>query len=100
MEKQNKPLEGLLKNIISDLGSGGKLSNDDISEAWKSVVGRRAFEHARPVSIRKSVIIVNVDASSWLYELTTKKKEILKDLSKRLKNKKVVDIRFRIGDIR
>lgn len=100
MKKQDNPLAGLLKNIISDLSSGGKLSNEDISEAWKSVVGKRAFEHARPVSIRNSVVVVNVDASSWLYELTTKKREILKNLSKRLKDKKVKDIRFRIGEIR
>jgi hypothetical protein len=41
-----------------------------------------------------------MDDSSWLYELTIQKKEILKKLSTELKSKKIKDITFRIGDLR
>jgi hypothetical protein len=41
-----------------------------------------------------------VDNSSWLFELTLKKRIILKKLQAGLEGKKLKDIRFRIGDIK
>jgi hypothetical protein len=40
-----------------------------------------------------------VDRSGWLYELATKKREILERLAARFGGKKLRDIRFRIGEI-
>lgn len=100
MEKDKNPLEGLVRGIITDLGKKGRLSEEDMLCAWKDAVGEAASKHARPASFKGSSLIVNVDGSSWLYELTTKKKEILKKLEGRLAGNKLKDIRFRIGEIK
>ena len=94
------PLGGVVKNIISDIGKRGTLTEEEMLAAWEAVAGRRAAKHARPASLKKSKLVVNVDGSSWLYELTLKKKEILRRLGEELGNKKVSDIRFRIGEVR
>ena len=94
------PLEGIVKNIISDIGTKGRVSEEEIIDAWKASVGRRASGHARPTSLKKSRLVVNVDGSAWLYELTLKKKEVLKKLSGRLKDKDIKEIRFRIGEVK
>ncbi|MDD5422208.1 MAG: DUF721 domain-containing protein [Candidatus Omnitrophica bacterium] len=99
-DKDKKSIEDILKRVIKTLGPEKRLSEEDIIEIWKEAAGEAGASHSRPVSLRKSNMIVNVDGSSWLYELTTKKREILKKLEGRLKGKKLKDIRFRIGEIK
>jgi len=96
--KKQRSIGDLLKDVIKDLGKPSRLSEEDMMGAWKDAAGEAAARHTRPVSFRKSSLIVNVDGSSWLYELTLKKKDILQRLEGRLKGKKLKDIRFRIGD--
>lgn len=98
MSDAPNPLEGILKNVIKKI-SKKRPSEIEIWDAWERAVGGAAARHSRPVSLQKSVLIVNVDMSTWLYELSTAQGEILKKLSLALKKNKVKDIRFRIGDI-
>ncbi|MDD5173277.1 MAG: DUF721 domain-containing protein [Candidatus Omnitrophota bacterium] len=94
------PLEGLVKSIISGFAGKEKLSEEEIRSAWGLVVGDRAAKHSRPRSFAGSRLIVHVDDSGWLYELTTRKKSILNSLSSKLKGKKLKDITFRMGDLK
>lgn len=94
------PLGELVKKVIKKLGGKGHLGEEEIINAWAFVVGRKAARHTKPVSFRKSVLLINVNESSWLYELTIRKKEILKGLAARLEGKKLKDIRFRIGEVK
>jgi predicted nucleic acid-binding Zn ribbon protein len=93
-------LEGVLKNIISGLGGKGRMTEEEMAAAWRKAAGRKAAARTKVVSFRKSVLTVNADDSSWLYELTMKKREILKKLGGKLAGKKLKDIRFRIGEVK
>jgi predicted nucleic acid-binding Zn ribbon protein len=93
------PLSDLVKKVVKGLEGKGLLTEEEMREAWREAVGADAARHSTPVSFKKESVFVNVDRSSWLYELTTKKKEILQKLEARLPSKKFKDIRFRIGDI-
>jgi predicted nucleic acid-binding Zn ribbon protein len=99
-DEAKKPLEGLVKNIIGNFAGKDKLTEEEIRSSWELVVGRDAAKHSRPRSFADSRLIVHVDDSSWLYELTTRKKYILNNLSSELKGKKLKDITFRIGELR
>ena len=99
-DETKKPLEDLVKNIIGNLGSKDKLTEEEIRLAWDLVVGKKAARHSKPRSFQGSRLIVHVDDSSWLYELTTRKKYILSNLSSELKGKRLKEITFRIGDLR
>jgi predicted nucleic acid-binding Zn ribbon protein len=93
------PLGGILDGVIKKLGGRGRFTEEEMALAWAEAAGEEAARHSRPVSFRRSSIFVNVDRSTWLAELTVRRKEILSRLEERLKGKKFRDIRFRIGDI-
>ncbi len=97
-KKKIEPFGDVLKNVISDLGKKRRFG-EELEDAWRKTAGKRAATHTRAVSLRKARLIVNVDGSSWLYELTLKKRELLKKIENKLKGKKVKEIRFRIGDV-
>ena len=99
-DETKRPLAGLVKSIIGNFAGKEKLTEEEIRSAWGIVVGEQAAKHSRPRSFQESRLIVHVDDSSWLYELTTRKKYILNNLSSELKGKRLKDITFRIGDLK
>jgi len=102
MKKRKSSLEALehiIKKAMDGLGPKKRLTQEEIASVWQEAVGARAGKHTKPVSFKKTSLIINVDDSGWMYELTIKKKEILKKLEGKLKGKKLKEIRFRIGEI-
>ena len=93
-------LNQLIGNVINNLSGKGRLGEEEIECAWRAAVGGPTAKHSQPVSFKKGTLIVNVASSSWLYDLTVRKNEILKTLDKELKGKKIKELRFRIGDIK
>lgn len=90
----------LVGKVIDGLCGAERFGEEEIASAWRSAAGERAAASSRPVSFKRASLLVNVANSSWLYELTVNKKEILKRLEAGLKGKKIKEIRFRIGDIK
>lgn len=93
-------LGDLVKSAIAGFRGKGRITAEEIASGWENAAGKRASKHSRPASFNRAVLKVNVDDSGWLYELTVKKKEILKRLGEELKSKKIKDIRFRIGELK
>ena len=90
----------LIGKVIDALTGGERLGEEEIERAWRRAAGEAAARHSRPVSFKKASLVVNVASSSWLYELTVRKREIVKTLESELKGKKIKELRFRIGDIK
>lgn len=90
----------LINKVIEGLSGKERLGEEEIVSAWRKAAGNAAAGHSRPVSFKKASLVVNVASSSWLYELTVRKKEIMKILESELKGKKIKELRFRIGDIK
>jgi predicted nucleic acid-binding Zn ribbon protein len=100
MKKEKaRPLGDILGKVVSDLGKK-KLAEDTLAGAWGRAAGKKAAKHTRVVNLRRSKLIVNVDASAWLFELTLEKRALLKKINEGLAGKKIKDIRLRIGDIK
>jgi len=98
--KPENPLEGVLKNIINGITKKGGLTEEDVRAAWEDAVGEAAAKHSKVRSLKGGRLVVNIDGSSWLYELTVQKKEIIKKIGEILKGNKIKDITLRIGDIK
>jgi len=88
MDERTSPLKNLLKNIINDLGAQKNVTEEEIGNIWGEAAGENAAKHSQPVSLKGTIITVNVDGSSWLYQLTTEKKEIMRRLNECLRDKK------------
>ena len=65
----------------------------------EGAAGEKAVRHAKPVSLRKKRLVVNVDGSSWLYELTLKKESLLTKMKQRLGEERIKELQFRIGEL-
>lgn len=92
-------IDGVVKSIIKKLDKQSRLTSDDVEKAWKQAAGKKAASHTKPASLRKKQLVINVDGSSWLYELTLKKAELLAGLKKKLGGDKIEELRFRIGEL-
>lgn len=85
---------------MEHISSGEGAKGSHISEVWPQVVGGKIARHTRPVMIRKGKLLVNVDGSVWLYELTKRYKgRLLKKLQKKVGEKTLREIQFKIGEI-
>jgi len=100
MKKSGSSIEDVVKGVIKDLTTRSGPSEEEVACLWKLAVGEAAAKHSKPVSLKKSLLTVNVDDSGWLYELSTQKKSIIKKLEDKFKGKKFKEIRFRIGEIK
>ena len=98
-KEKTRPLGDVLKKVVRDLGKKRE-AEEALFEAWRLAVGKKAASHTKPVGLRRMILVTNVDSSAWLYELTLKKKAILKRVQEKAEGRKIKDIRLRIGDIK
>ncbi|MFH1782028.1 MAG: DUF721 domain-containing protein [Candidatus Omnitrophota bacterium] len=96
--KNTEDIKDVLKKLVLDIEKQGPGTKDIMSEAWDRIVGAEGARHSRPVGIKKRVLTIEVDNSAWFYALNLRKISILKDLKLQLKEEKIEDIRFRMGD--
>lgn len=99
MKKRPERIDGVIKSLIEKLGQDGRPTTEEIGAAWKKAAGEAAFNHTKPAAIRKKRLVVNVDGSSWLYELTLRKEGLLAEMKKGLGGDKIKELQFRIGEL-
>lgn len=88
-------LESILDQCRSDSG-GGILH---LAHVWKKVVGPPISDNATPFAVKGSLLLVHVTSSVWLHQLQFLKAELLEKLNHGLKNKRIDEIKFKIGPI-
>ena len=99
-EPEERPLEEAVQEALKHLTKNEALTEEGVAAAWEKVAGNKASGHSRPASFKAGRLVVEVDASSWLYELTLEKKAILKKLGGKFAGKKIKEIQFRIGEVK
>lgn len=96
------PIKDIVSSVIASLtgeaARQGRLSQEQVEGLWRKAAGTPASRRSAPVSLRKGKLVISVGDSSLLYDLTLRKREILKNLT-RDSNGKVYDIQFRIGEV-
>lgn len=91
------PIKDVLGKILPKLGLSERLSEKEITEAWREVVGTFLAQHSLPVALQAGVLSIQVLQPSVRYELERSwKKEILEKLQQRFGLSVVREIRFRL----
>jgi len=88
-----------IKDIIPDVIRGletKKHAQDEPELLLKRALSEKELGHAKFRYLRKGVLGITVDSSSWIYQLNLQKSALLAKLSK--KSKAIKDIRFYIGE--
>jgi predicted nucleic acid-binding Zn ribbon protein len=98
---QPLPLQSILDKVLTDLDLKGKQEKGKICEFWEAGVGSKIARHTSPHSLTsQGKLLINVDSSPWVEELTRFHKEKIKKAMNRLLGQEVIkDIFFRIGKI-
>ena len=99
MKRREERIDSVIKSIIKKLDRQSNPTIEEIEKIWRKAAGAKALSHTKPASFRKKRLIINVDGSSWLYELTLKKEELLNKLKMQLGEEKIEELQFRIGEL-
>lgn len=90
-----KSLADIISPILRASGLEEGVRFDLIKHRWDDLFRKPLSLHLYPVSLRDGELLVNVDSSVWLQEVTIRKEELLNVL----KPFCIKDIRFRLGRV-
>lgn len=91
-----RPIGDPLARVMSALGLGDRMREDEIKNAWREVVGDFLANHSSPDALRTGTLIVRVLQPTLRYELERVKPQIVQKLRTRF-GKTVREVRFRLG---
>jgi len=84
----------VLPALLRDLGlEAGVLGWRAVTE-WPAAVGPRVARRTRAVSFKDGTLRVEVEGSSWRYELGVLKRDLLRQLNRHLGSELVRDLEF------
>jgi len=92
------PISELVKAVFQKISDEKAFSEEEIFDVWRQAVGATGIRHAKPVSLSRSVLRVQVDNPGWIQHLTLGKRKILKKLQSQFGKDTITEIRFRIGE--
>jgi len=87
----------LVGKVVAQAGIGDRLRLEEVQAAWREIVGDFLFQHSRPDSIQRGVLMVRVLQPSVNHALTMERPRILARLQARLKNSGIKDVRLKHG---
>jgi predicted nucleic acid-binding Zn ribbon protein len=93
------PLSGVLQQVLRQYGLEHKFLEHRMTEAWEEVVGKTIAAHTLPETVRFKKLILRVDSSVWMQQLTFYKKEMIQKINESFPTLKIEEIHFRVGVI-
>jgi predicted nucleic acid-binding Zn ribbon protein len=90
-------IKTIIQDVIENISADKKDQHAAIFKTWQETVGKRASRHTKIVMLEKGRLIVNVDSSVWLFQLSLKRPALLKRLKGVISD--IEKISFRIGRI-
>jgi len=88
-------IDGLLSPLLKDLGIEEAIRLERLKREWTSIFREPLSLHIYPCRLQNGELLINVDSSVWLHQISYYRAEILANLSP----SGVKDIRFRIGKV-
>jgi predicted nucleic acid-binding Zn ribbon protein len=87
-------LQSALQRALAGRGLEGELRGWEAVERWPAMVGPRIAGHSRAISYREGTLIVEVDGSAWMHELSVLKRQLMRTLNRELVPNTVRELRF------
>ena len=89
-----EPISGVLPALLRDLGLEAGIMGWRAVREWPDAVGPRVARRARAVSFQEGTLIVEVEGSAWLQELSMLKRDLVRQVNGRLGGPHVRDLRL------
>ena len=101
-KKKTDSIESL-GSVIEKIMQSGIRKQDapllQVWELWDRAVGEIIAENARPAAFKGKILLVHVNSSPWLHQLSFLKKDILARINRELGQDLVDEIKFKIGPL-
>lgn len=102
MNKNKKPqkISGILEHLINKIKFDVRSDQEFLQKIWIEAVGERINSHSLPVRFKGNKLLVYVENSVWMNELTYLKERIKIQCQQAFSdmNLSLEDLIFRIGD--
>lgn len=83
-----------IDNFLEKYGLKKQLQAREYLSVWEKIVGAKIAQYARPITINKKKLIVEVTDSNWLYHLTMLRGRIIKDFNQAVHEEIILEIKF------
>ena len=87
-------ISGLLPELLRELGLEAGMMGWRAVREWPDAVGPQVARRARAVAFQEGTLVVEVDGSAWLHELSILRRELVRQLNRRLGGPHVRDLRL------
>lgn len=87
----------VVEKAMKGLGLEQRFNEEQVFEAWSTLVNPFIAENARPVSLDRKILYIQVLHSTIHYELERMKGQILAKMQKEFGAHNIRDVKFRLG---
>jgi len=98
-KRRPKRPANILSQLMARKGYGQTKTNDELDDVWNEVVGQKWQSKTRVGNISRGVLEVFVSSAAVNQHLGFQKKKLIAELSKRVPQNKIKDIKFSLGSI-
>jgi len=92
-----EPLAKVLSRVLRQSGLEADVRGWRAVEEWPEAVGPRVANHTRAVGFRDGTLRVEVEGSAWMHEMGFLKRDLIRNLNRRLGDELIRDVRFAIA---
>ncbi len=93
-QQPSAPLEKTLDGLMKELGKGRQVLLEQIKDRWPELAGADIARQTSPLKLYHQCLDIEVSNSMWLYELQTRRKNLLLQRLKEFSNNQIQDIRL------
>ncbi|MBL9158739.1 MAG: DUF721 domain-containing protein [Verrucomicrobiales bacterium] len=97
VSKYESTLSDAVGKTMKGLGLNDRFNEEMVFDAWNEMVDGFIAANARPISLERRVLAIQVLHSTVHYELERMKGELLRRMQERFGPEKIREIRFRLG---
>jgi hypothetical protein len=90
-------INSAVTKTLKQLGLDNRFNEEQVFEAWNEMVDKFVAENARPVSMKRNVLFIQVLHSTVFYELERMRGQILAKMQERFGKENIRDVQFRLG---
>jgi len=92
-----EPLAHVLARVLRQAGLENDVRGFEAVGEWPEAVGPRVAKHTRATGYRDGVLRVEVEGSAWMHEMGFLKRDLIRNLNRRLGAALVRDVRFTVA---
>lgn len=95
-QRRPKNAADLMGRLMARKGYGQVNVQDELQQAWASIVDATMLPKTRPTQVRQGILQVLVKSSVIMQQLEFQKRSMLKQLKQKLPKSKIKDLRFKV----